>query len=453
MAVCGGRSKAGDVLPAPPRRGALRAGRRRERRLCQPQADKVDARLGPPQVRALCCVWAAMTLLRPDAAFSCSAHPPAAGRRARHRRQPRGGPGDHARRVGLRLRQVPGAAAGVRRRGPAPVALLHAHRLRLRRGDAGGRRRRRGGPGRAAGRGRRRAGHRRRDEQRGVVWQFDIVPEDGWPAGPVTVTMMVGGRRPTATARSSSTCSVPTSRRRSSGGYPPGDAIPVTGEIFELRSVATDTQKTGVPATFKLRVVDADGHVRAPPTASRPPSDGASTPRSPARPPPAWTRPRDELPRDGPLELVDARYDDPTRSTAARGPRRTAPAGTATVSGPPDRAGARELLRLLRRLGQAGRRLPVHGAREELPAAARDRRAGDDRRARRHHRYRAPTWDAGTIPAARRGGPGIKENVFEAKRRHARPGSADRLEGPLEHGHAQLRRRRGAVERAVTARR
>ena len=52
-------------------------------------------------------------------------------------------------------------------------------------------------------------------------------------------------------------------------------------------------------------------------------------------------------------------------------------------------------------------------------------------------------WDAGTSPPRRRRHAGHEGEGVRGHGRHARPGPADRLEEPLEHGDAHLRRRRG----------
>jgi immune inhibitor A len=41
--------------------------------------------------------------------------------------------------------------------------------------------------------------------------------------------------------------------------YEPGEDIPLEGSIYELNDIAANPQETGVPATFKIRVVDSSG--------------------------------------------------------------------------------------------------------------------------------------------------------------------------------------------------
>ena len=187
----------------------------------------------------------------------------------------------------------------------------------------------------------------------------------------------------------------------------------MTGEIFEQRSVATSTQKTGVPATFKLRVVDADGHVTGTTDELTAAGDGAIDATLPgaltAGLEPARAANYRETVR---IELVDAGYDDPTAggAWAADGD----PAGTATVTATP----AEPVLEnsFVSSVGwvKPGEAYPftvrvknfqpspVTGARVTIAAPDGTTVAN-------------PTWDAGSIPAATEDGPGIAEHVFEAK--------------------------------------
>ncbi|MBA2275820.1 MAG: immune inhibitor A [Chloroflexi bacterium] len=100
-----------------------------------------------------------------------------------------------------------------------------------------------------------------------VVFDTDttISPALTWPAGQITLEVIVSGDTAPAGVGSfflnqlgADVSAVPTG----SGPYAPGDTIPLDGSIYELddRSV-TGTQKTGVPATFKIRVKDPVGSV------------------------------------------------------------------------------------------------------------------------------------------------------------------------------------------------
>ncbi len=261
------------------------------------------------------------------------------------------------------------------------------------------------------------------------VWRFEIRPGADWPAGPVTVTMIVAGRDAEGTG-TFFVNQLGADVSPEDGIYAPGDEIPVTGEIFEQRSVATSTQKTGVPATFKLRVVDADGHVTGTTDELTAAGDGAIDATLPgaltAGLEPARAANYRETVR---IELVDAGYDDPTAggAWAADGD----PAGTATVTATP----AEPVLEnsFVSSVGwvKPGEAYPftvrvknfqpspVTGARVTIAAPDGTTVAN-------------PTWDAGSIPAATEDGPGVAEHVFEAKADAPRPGPADRLEGPLE---------------------
>ena len=67
-------------------------------------------------------------------------------------------------------------------------------------------------------------------------------------------------------------------------GFRPGDPIDVAGDIYEQRGTAAGTtQQTGVPATYKLRTVDAEGTVRGPFGPFTADSDGAVTETSSGR--------------------------------------------------------------------------------------------------------------------------------------------------------------------------
>ena len=97
----------------------------------------------------------------------------------------------------------------------------------------------------------------------GDVWQFDVAPEADWPAGPVTVTMHVGDRA--AAGEGTFFLNQLGAELATTGDRRPGDELPIHGKVFQLRSVGTDTQRSGVAAQFRLRIVGADGEPTAPP--------------------------------------------------------------------------------------------------------------------------------------------------------------------------------------------
>src|SRR5688500_15444789 len=95
------------------------------------------------------------------------------------------------------------------------------------------------------------------------VWQFDVAPEADWPAGPVTVTMRVGDE--VAEGEGTFFLNQLGAELATTGAHAPGEPLRLRGEVFQLRSVGTDTQRTGVAAQFRLRVVDANGEPTAAP--------------------------------------------------------------------------------------------------------------------------------------------------------------------------------------------
>jgi immune inhibitor A len=98
------------------------------------------------------------------------------------------------------------------------------------------------------------------------AWQFTVAPASAWPAGQLTIKARVDGVAAvegelpffvnqlgaglTAAARSD--------------GYQPGAAIPVSGSLYELRTVAADEIRTPVAGTFSIRVVTPSGEIRGP---------------------------------------------------------------------------------------------------------------------------------------------------------------------------------------------
>jgi M6 family metalloprotease-like protein len=95
------------------------------------------------------------------------------------------------------------------------------------------------------------------------VWQFDISPEADWPAGPVTVAMRVGDE--VADGEGTFFLNQLGAELATSGDHAPGEPLRLRGEVFQLRSGATATERDGVGAQFRLRVVDANGEPTAAP--------------------------------------------------------------------------------------------------------------------------------------------------------------------------------------------
>ena len=96
-------------------------------------------------------------------------------------------------------------------------------------------------------------------------WEYSINPSAAWPVGKVVMRAKVGGVPATGAGELyylQLGASVAAETRP--GGYRPGDAIPVTGRIFEQKSVGLDTVKTDVAATYSLQVLTSSGEVRGP---------------------------------------------------------------------------------------------------------------------------------------------------------------------------------------------
>ena len=261
-------------------------------------------------------------------------------------------------------------------------------------------------------------------------WQFAIEPAADWGPGPVEVRVRVGDEL----AEGAGTFFVNTlgaelAPEERSGGYRPGEDIPLTGRIFEQRSLAADTQETGVPAMFKLRAVDARGAVSdayGPFTAA---DDGSVTATLPGAATAGLAPGRDTDYRETvALELVDATYDDPdpvAGGGGAWGAPDGTPAGRAEVSVTPT-----ELVLTNAFTSSVGwvkpgetypfrltvenfRTTPATGAQVVLavpsgttlqpPAGGGATVSGD-----------TLTWDVGTVPAGTPDGPGTRSLVAEA---------------------------------------
>ena len=300
------------------------------------------------------------------------------------------------------------ACAGV---GPAPVALLHAQRLRLRRGPD-----------------RRRAGDRRGDRR--ALARRDRA---GDRAGvrrrrPVAVRHRARGRlagRPghrddarRRRGRRRRGHVLPQPARRRAGddrrSRAPASRCRLRGEVFQLHSVATDTQRTGVAAQFRLRVVDANGEPTAAPfgpfTAAEDGTVDETLPASATSG--AGARPRHELARDRADRAARRRLRGrrPARQRLLGRARRRA-RRLRRDRRRPRRARARELLRVLQGLGQARRDLPVHRPRPQLHGRAVRRRAASPSACRTGPRSLQPTGTPARSPSTFRARPGRRRQA------------------------------------------
>jgi immune inhibitor A len=169
------------------------------------------------------------------------------------------------------------------------------------------------------------------------TWRYNIRPEADWPAGPVTMKVLVAGVEADGTGTFHvNQLGAALAPAENAGGYAPGEDIPVTGEIYERRSVLGSEEQTGVPARFKLRIVDSAGNPSAAVGPFDAESDGAVAETIPGTltaglEPAAATNYR-EVVR---IELVDATYDDTSPLGGGQWGATNEPAGTATVSAPP----------------------------------------------------------------------------------------------------------------------
>jgi immune inhibitor A len=100
-------------------------------------------------------------------------------------------------------------------------------------------------------------------------WRVVTKGENTWPAGTITTRVVVEGQSAPAgkSTFQFNTLAADVVPEGKPGGepYAPGEAVNVTGNVHELTSGATGANtKTGVPASFKVRVVGADGTVAGP---------------------------------------------------------------------------------------------------------------------------------------------------------------------------------------------
>ena len=224
------------------------------------------------------------------------------------------------------------------------------------------------------------------------------------------------------------------------GGYRPGDDIPLKGKIYEQRDVTPRAlQKTGVPATFKLRVSTPTATRSARPASSPPPTTARSTPRCPARSRRPEADARHELPRDA------AHRGSSTRPPTAAGPPTASP--PAPRPSPPCPTSPCSRTRSCPRWAGSS---PATTTRSRVrvknfkatPVAA---RTVTITVARRHDAVASPHLGRRHDPGRDRRRPRRQGARLRGHGGHARPGPADRLEGPLQPRDAHLHGG-GAVE-------
>ncbi|MPZ61051.1 MAG: hypothetical protein GEU93_07100 [Propionibacteriales bacterium] len=174
----------------------------------------------------------------------------------------------------------------------------------------------------------------------GGEYEFSLTPASDWPAGDIRAVVRSDGSPAGETTFGHNRLGATLTPARTSGGYRPGDDIPVTGTVSQLDTTANTTSETGVPATVALRLVTPDG-------TAHPVTDEAGAPRR-------FTAADDgsfeatvpgELTADVradattdyqasvAIEVVDAAYTDPSTGEWAA---LEAGSGSATIVTPPD---------------------------------------------------------------------------------------------------------------------
>ena len=229
------------------------------------------------------------------------------------------------------------------------------------------------------------------------------------------------------------------------GAHRPGEPLRLRGEVFQLRSGATATERDGVAAQFRLRVVDADGAADRP--ALRPVHGRRGRHR---RRDPAGLRHRRAEAHRGPrtgARPCGSRCSAPASRTTARSAAASGPPPTASPPAPPP-SPPRPDEPVLENSFVSSKGWVKPG--ETYPFTVRVRNYTDAPFDGPHrHRQRAGRDDAAQRAQLhrRRSRRGRRRPRARGQGRHARAGPADRLEGPLQHRHARRRRRSPATAR------
>src|SRR4051794_40318868 len=259
-------------------------------------------------------------------------------------------------------------------------------------------------------------------------WEYEIAPDATWPAGEISVRVGVGGKPAGETSFFLSQLGAAVSPAEHTGGYHAGDAIPVTGSIYELDSVATSTDQKKVPATYSLQVTTPTGAVRGPYGPFTAGSDGAISGTLPAAATQGLTATADGGWRTTlGIQVVKASYDDALKGKWAAA---SVDAGNVAVAVPPSRPellnsfvsstgwvkpGASYVFRVVVRNATTS---PANGTIVTIPSpdgaiftAARPV-GGAGTAAIKSGTI---TWKAGDVPAADANGPTVRSLVVEAK--------------------------------------
>ncbi|MGZ5416909.1 MAG: PKD domain-containing protein [Nocardioides sp.] len=169
-------------------------------------------------------------------------------------------------------------------------------------------------------------------------FRVNLEPGDTWPAGVVTMRVLVDGEAAGETTFGHNLLAVQLDEI--AGPIEPGDTIPVTGTIVELENDGpTDTSDSGVPATFTLRTSRPDGTTAhsQPVTAA---ADGTFTATVPASATTGISAgPDQDFETVLSIEALDATYEDagtpPLQPATGTWAAERAGATTATVVSPP----------------------------------------------------------------------------------------------------------------------
>ena len=241
-------------------------------------------------------------------------------------------------------------------------------------------------------------------------WSYDIEPQASWPAGPVTVKMLVDGAEiPGEGTFHVNELAVDLAPKAKPGGYSPGEEIPLEGTAYTLHSGAGGVEKTGVRASFKLRAFDAEGHDLGSWDTFTAASNGDVTdafipPDITADLHPGADRDYRETVR---IVLEDASYDDFAAPDGT-------PAGSATVATTPSELVLENSFVSSKGWVEPGETYPftirvknyktiaVDGGTVTLTMPDGTTLSGPN------------TWDVGSVPARGDDGPGVVSKVFEA---------------------------------------